>query len=215
MKPVTVNLVTYSDTHALILPNRNLKQWLSRLPFTLPLWFHLVPYSIHLHRVPPDSSGVQYRARELPFDFGWPVGGGTHHASWRNGPASAGLQIVFPLSAPSHHPGCWLLPAHPPVHGEPGHHPHVCCCGDPVECLLHRWCAVRCFSNPARQSIHLVPAGSPTLPVVWLNHLSCRPRCCASCIWGNPYQWIVAHHSVWWIPAQRCRHCGEFHALLF
>ncbi len=148
----------------------------------LPCHCILSFFPIHFPRVPPDSSAVWHCARELPVDCGGPSGGGAHQASRRTGPPSAGLQIVLPLPAAAHHPGCWLLPAHPPLHGEPGHDPDVCRCGDLVERLLRRGPALRCVSDPAGQSIGPPQPRAPALPAVWLHHLSCRSCCCASCV---------------------------------
>lgn len=169
----------------------------------------LVLFSIFLPRVPSDPSSVRHCTRELPVDCGGFAGGGAHQTSWRKGSPSVGLQIVLPLPAAAHHPGCWIFPAHPSLHGEPGHHPDVCCRWDLVERLLRRRPAVCCVSDSASQSIWPPPTRAPSLPAVWLHHLCCGSCCCASCFRGDPYQWTVAHSGVWRVTAQWCCHCGE------
>lgn len=166
-------------------------------------------FSFHFPRVPLDPSAIGHCARELPVDCGGPDGGGAHQTGWRRSPPGAGFPIFLPLPAASHHPGCWLLPAHSSVHGEPGHDLDICCYWYPVECLLHRGPAVRCVSDPASQSIQPPPAGAAALPAVRLHRIGRGSCCCPGCLWGDPHKWTFAHPGVWWITAQRCCHCGE------
>lgn len=203
MEPIPVNGITQAEKH------KELQIPLKPEATVSASCFLSCFYSVHFPRVPPDSSAVQHRAGELPFDCCGSAGGGPHTTSWRRDPPRAGLQPVLLLPAAPHHPGCWLLPAHPSFHGEPGHNPHFCCCGDLVECLLYRGPAVRGVSDPASQSVGPPPAGAPTMPPVWLHRLRCGSCGCASCVRGDSHQWIAAHFGVWGITAQRCCHCGE------
>lgn len=212
MEPIPLNRITQAEKHKELRipskPEATVFLIIFRRTGCLVLCLSCV-YSIPFPRLPPDSSAVQHCSGELPFDCCGSAGGGPHTTSWRRDPPRAGLQPVLLLPAAPHHPGCRLLPAHPSFHGEPGHNPHICCCGDPVECLLYRGPAVCGVSDPASQSVSPPPAGAPAVPPVWLHRLRCGSRGCASCVRGDSHQRIAAHLGVWWISAQRCCHCGE------